>query len=125
MSGYVKDSGPDGPFEDVGLSSEERQLFVNVGSYTDEYIQRAGKTWSGWQLLSRSEDRAVEVRWLKDEELKVSIVAVITRLPGKPTGELLVQSGEEDAPSTRAEAKRRAAAVWAELTVEGAELPAP
>ena len=125
MSGYIKGSGRDGPLEDVGLSSEDRQLFVNVSSYTDQYIRGAGKTWNGWMLLSRSADDSIEVRWLADEELTVSIVAVITRLPGRATGELLVQSGEEDAPWTPAAARQRAAAVWAELSVEGAELPAP
>lgn len=124
MWGYVKVGDSDGPLEDVGLESEERQLFVNVASYTDEYIQKVGKTWNGWKLVCRSADRSVEVRWLADKELKVSIVGVITRLPGKPTGELLVQSGEEGAPWTRAAARRLATAAWAELSIEGAELPA-
>jgi len=125
MSGYIRGSGRDGLLEDAGLSSEECQLFVNVSSYTDEYIRGAGKMWNGWKLLSRSAGHSLEVQWLADEDLTVSIVAVITRLFGKATGELLVRSGEQDAPRTPAAGRQRAAAVWAEFSVEGAELPAP
>lgn len=96
------------------------------GDYGLTVYKRLHRNWSrltkvGWSRLAGSPEGPVEIIWTKKAEM--SIVWVFTTLPGHLIGEVITGTDESDVAATAQEAWDQAAAVWAALRIEGAELP--
>jgi len=80
-----------------------------------------------WPLVALSDDRTTEVRcavlYRGTAEAHAYISAVV-RLPGRPTGLVLLDTYEEQASDEPQTVLRQLRAMWAQFQVTGVELPA-
>jgi hypothetical protein len=127
LSGLVVGHQPNAPTELIGLRDKLGQYAVMVESLSPHDLATVRVPALKRALVGRSVDGTVQVRWSSGTSSlrgPFSIVAVVTRLPGRLIG--IVELGPlfgRQAAMTPSEAMKQALTLWSRLSVEGVELP--
>jgi hypothetical protein len=125
---YEDASGTLGSLDVVGSSQRAQQGLME--SFSVRSMTPAGKETApfGWPLIGVSNDQAIEVRCAAvrlGTAKAVETIAVIVRLPGRPTGLVTMWVFGKEASGEPTKVMAQVDSMWTLFSVQGAPLPIP